>query len=118
MRGRSTAQLSFGDGFLDPALYELNDELKAVDTLLSDRRLWEPFEQMFDPTMGRPGTPVDVYVRMLFLKFRYGLSYEELEQEVRERIPRRFFCHLSLMDAFPDSTTLIRLNERLGEASC
>lgn len=115
MRGRSTAQLSFGDGFIDPALYELNDELKAVDTLLSDRRLLEPLEQMFDPTMGRPGTPVDVYVRMLFLKFRYGLSYEELEQEVRERIPWRFFCHLSLMDAVPDSTTLIKLNQRLGE---
>jgi hypothetical protein len=65
--------------------------------------------------MGAPGTPMDVYVRLLFLKFRYGLSYEEVDQEVRERIPYRFFCHLSLMDDVPDSTTLIKLNQRLGE---
>jgi len=115
VRGHSSKQLSFGDGFIDPSLYELNDELKSVDRLLSDRTLLRPLEQMFDPTMGRPGTPVDVYVRMLFLKFRYGLSYEEVEQEVRERIPWRFFCHLSLMDDVPDATTLIKLNQRLGE---
>lgn len=115
MRGTSSQQLSFGDGFIDPSLYSLNEELKSVDTLLSDRALLRPLEKMFDPTMGRPGTPVDVYVRMLFLKFRYGLSYEEVEQEVRERIPWRFFCHLSLMDDVPDATTLIKLNQRLGE---
>lgn len=115
MRGRSTPQMSFGDGFVDPSLYELNDELKAVDALLSDRALLKPLENMFHSTMGAPGTPVDVYVRMLFLKFRYGLSYEELEHEVRERLSWRFFCHLSLMDKVPDATTLIKLNQRLGE---
>ena len=115
MRGRSTPQMSFGDGFIDPSLYELNEELKAVDALLSDRALLKPLEEIFDPTMGRPGTPVDVYVRMLFLKFRYGLAYEEVEAEVRERIPWRFFCHVSLMDEVPDATTLIKLNKRLGE---
>lgn len=115
MRGRSTPQMSFGDGFIDPSLYELNKELKAVDALLSDRTLLKPLEEMFDPAMGRPGTPVDVYVRMLFLKFRYGLAYEEVEAEVRERISWRFFCHLSLMDDVPDATTLIKLNKRLGE---
>jgi hypothetical protein len=110
-----TAEKSDSIGLIDPSLYELNAELKAVDALLSDPRLLEPLEEMFDPTMGRPGTPVDVYVRMLFLKFRYGLAYEEVEAEVRERIPWRFFCHLSLMDAVPDATTLIKLNQRLGE---
>ena len=115
MRGRSTPQMSFGDGFIDPSLYALSDELKAVDALLSDHSLLKPLEKMFHPTMGRPGTPVDVYVRMLFLKFRNGLSYEEVEQEVRERISWRFFCHLSLMDKVPDATTLIKLNQRLGE---
>lgn len=115
MRGRSTQQLSFGDGFIDASLYELDEELKQVEQLLSDRRLLRPLEEMFDPNMGRPGTPVDVYVRMLYLKFRYGLSYEEVQREVRERIPWRFFCHLSLMDTVPDATTLIKLNQRLGE---
>lgn len=115
MRGKTTEQLSFADGFLDPSFFELDKELKRVDELLSSREFLRPFEGVFDETMGRPGTPVDVYLRMMFLKFRWGLSYEEVETEVRERIPWRIFCHLSLMDSVPDSTTLIKLNQRFGD---
>ena len=115
MRGQSHQQLSFGEGFIDPQLFELDDELKRVDELLSEREFLKPFEAVFDPTMGRPGTAVDVYLRMMYLKFRWGLSYEEVETEVRERLPWRHFCHLSLMETVPDSTTLIKLNQRFGE---
>jgi IS5 family transposase len=115
MRGKTTQQISFGDGFIDPSLFALSDELKKVDQLLGNRGFLKPFEAVFDETMGRPGTPVDVYLRMMYLKFRWGLSYEEVETEVRERIPWRIFCHLSLMDNVPDSTTLIKLNQRFGE---
>jgi IS5 family transposase len=115
MRGQSNQQLSFGEGFVDPQLFELDDELKRVDTLLSEREFLKPFEAVFDPTMGRPGTAVDVYLRMMYLKFRWGLSYQEVETEVRERLPWRHFCHVSLMDTVPDSTTLIKLNQRFGE---
>lgn len=115
MRGRSKQQMSFGDGFIDPALFLLDEELTQVDALLADRTLLTPFEELFDRTMGRPSTPVDVYLRMLYLKFRWGLTYEEVEHEVRERIPWRFFCHLSLQDTVPDATTLIKLNQRFGE---
>jgi IS5 family transposase len=115
MRGQSNQQLSFGEGFIDPQLFELDDELKRVDELLSEREFLKPFEAVFDPTMGRPGTAVEVYLRMMYLKFRWGLSYEEVETEVRERLPWRRFCHLGLMDGVPDSTTLIKLNQRFGE---
>jgi len=115
MRGHSSQQLSFGDGFIDPSLFELDDELKRVDDLLCERVLLKPFEAIFDETMGRPGTAVDVYLRMMYLKFRWGLSYEEVETEVRERLTWRRFCHLSLMDSVPDATTLIKLNQRFGE---
>jgi transposase, IS5 family len=108
-------QMSFGDGFIDASLYELDDELKQVDDLLSNTQLLKPFEEAFDPTLGRPGTAVGVYLRMMYLKFRWGLSYEEVEREVRERLPWRYFCHLSLMDPVPDATTLIKLNQRFGE---
>lgn len=115
MRGQTNLQLSFGETFIDPSLFELSDELRQVDVLLQERELLKPFEECFDETIGRPGTPVDVYLRMMYLKFRWGLSYEELEAEVRERLPWRFFCRLSLMDSVPDSTTLIKLNQRFGE---
>lgn len=115
MRARTTQQLSFGDGFIDPSLYELDEELKRVDQLLSQKEFIEPFGDVFSETMGRPGTPIPVYLRMQYLKSRFGLSYEELEREVTERIPWRFFCHLSLQDRVPDSTTLIKLNQRFGD---
>jgi IS5 family transposase len=107
--------MSFGDGFVDASLYELDEELKTVDELLSNTQLVKPFEEVFDETLGRPGTPAGIYLRMMYLKFRWGLSYEEVEREVRERLPWRYFCHLSLMDGVPDATTLIKLNQRFGE---
>jgi transposase, IS5 family len=107
--------MSFGDGFIDASLYELDEELTKVDELLSNAQLLKPFEEAFDPSLGRPGTAVGTYLRMMYLKFRWGLSYEEVQREVRERLPWRYFCHLSLMDAVPDATTLIKLNQRFGE---
>src|ERR1051325_428394 len=115
MRRPISQQMSFGDGFIDASLYELDDELKQVDELLSDMQLLKPFEAAFDPGLGRPGTAVGIYLRMMYLKFRWGLSYEEVEREVRERLPWRYFCRLSLMDSVPDATTLIKLNQRFGE---
>lgn len=115
MRTAISHQMSFGDGFIDPSLYQLDEELKKVDELLSNEQLLKPFEEVFDESMGRPGTPVGIYLRMMYLKFRWGLSYEEVEIEVRERLSWRYFCHLSLMDAVPDATTLIKLNQRFGE---
>jgi len=115
MRKAISQQLSFGDGFIDPSLYQLDEELKKVDELLSQGPMLKPFEELFDPSMGRPGTPAGVYLRMMYLKFRWGLSYEEVEIEVRERLSWRYFCHLSLMEAVPDATTLIKLNLRFGE---
>lgn len=115
MRKTISQQMSFGDGFIDPSLYQLDEELEKVDELLSQGQLLKPFEELFDPSMGRPGTPAGIYLRMMYLKFRWGLSYEEVETEVKERLPWRYFCHLSLMDTVPDATTLIKLNQRFGE---
>jgi transposase, IS5 family len=115
MRRAISQQLSLGDGFIDPSLYQLDEELKKVDELVSQGPLLKPFEELFDENMGRPGTPAGIYLRMMYLKFRWGLSYEEVEIEVRERLSWRYFCHLSLMDTVPDATTLIKLNQRLGE---
>ena len=115
MRRAISQQMSFGDGFIDPSLYQLDEELKKVDELLSQGQLLKPFEELFDDSLGRPGTPAGIYLRMMYLKFRWGLSYEEVEREVKERLPWRYFCHLSLMDTVPDATTLIKLNQRFGE---
>ena len=48
MRRPISQQMSFGDGFIDASLYELDEELKQVDELLSDPQLLNPFEEAFD----------------------------------------------------------------------
>ena len=74
MRTPIAQQFSFGDGFIEPSLYELDEELRKVDELLSQCKLLKPFEEVFDGSMGRPGTPVGIYLRMMYLKFRLRLQ--------------------------------------------
>jgi len=57
--------MSFGDGFIDSSLYELDEELKKADELLSNASMLKPFEEIFDESLGRPGTPVGIYLRMM-----------------------------------------------------
>ncbi len=74
MRKLISQQMSFGDGFIDASLYELDEELKEVDELLSSAALLKSFEEVYDESQGRPGTPVGIYLRMMYLKFRWGLE--------------------------------------------
>jgi len=47
-------------------------------------RFIEPFAKHFSRSCGRPSTPIDVYLRMMYLKRRYGLGYERLCKEVAD----------------------------------
>ena len=53
-----------------------------------------PFVPFFDPELGRPSTPMEVYLRMMFLKFRYRLGFESLCREVSDSITWRRFCRI------------------------
>jgi hypothetical protein len=70
MRSLISQQMSLGNGFIDASLYELDEELKKVDELWSNAQLLKPFEEAFDPSLGRPGTAVGIYLRMMYPKFR------------------------------------------------
>jgi IS5 family transposase len=55
-----------------------------------------PFAPVFDPRMGRPSIPMETYLRLMFLKFRYRLGYESLCREVADSISWRRFCRISI----------------------
>lgn len=93
----------------------MNEELTKVDKLLDDERFFAPFRERFYMRMGRPTTAVSTYLRMMYLKRRYRLGYEVLVKEVSDSFAWRRFCHLSLGDRIPDSTTLIKLTHKYGE---
>jgi len=100
---------------LPPELFLMNEELTRIDKLLDDERFFAPFRERFDTRMGRPTTAIATYLRLMYLKHRYGLGYEVLVKEVSDSLAWRRFCHLTLGDRVPDSTTLIKLTHKYGE---
>jgi transposase, IS5 family len=72
---------------------------------------------LFDPRMGRPSTPMETYVRLMFLKFRHRLGFESLCPEVSDSITWRQFCRIGLDQPVPHPTTLMKLTTRCGSAA-
>jgi len=58
--------------------------------------------------------PVETYLRLMYLKHRYGLGYETLVREVTDSLHWRRFCHLALEAPVPHSTTLSKLTRKYG----
>jgi len=110
-------QVSLWEAVLPAELLKLPDELARVDGLLDDPVFFAPFVPFFDPRMGRPSTPMETYLRLMFLKFRYRLGYESLCREVTDSITWRRFCRIGLDGSVPHPTTLMKLTTRCGSAA-
>jgi len=109
--------MSLWEAVLPEELRRLPDELAAVDTLLDDEAFFGPFRPFFDPRIGRPSTPMEVYLRLMFLKFRYRLGYETLCREVADSFTWRRFCRIPFDGAVPHPTTLMKLTTRCGSTA-
>jgi IS5 family transposase len=107
-------QLSLFESTLPEQLLRLPEELARVDALLDDPAFFAPFVPYFDPRIGRPSTPMETYLRLMFLKFRYRLGYESLCREVSDSISWRRFCRIPLEGSVPHPTTLMKLTTRCG----
>jgi IS5 family transposase len=114
MLTRDNEQPDLFDGWISPELMELSDELKFADTAMNDPRLLAPFLKD-DPETGRPSTAIATYLRMMYLKHRYQMSYEVTSREIADSLKWRKFCHLPLSGKVPDDKTLIKLTGRFGE---
>jgi transposase, IS5 family len=102
---------------LPAELLRLPEELARVNVLLDDPVFFAPFAPYFHPVLGRPSTPVECYLRLMFLKFRYRLGYESLCAEISDSISWRRFCRIGLDGRVPHPTTLMKLTTRCGEAA-
>ncbi|ABG99633.1 transposase (plasmid) [Rhodococcus jostii RHA1] len=110
-------QPSLFESVLPQELLRLPAELERVDALLDDPAFFAPFVPYFDPRIGRPSTPMETYLRLMFLKFRYRLGYESLCREVSDSITWRRFCRIPLDGSVPHPTTLMKLTTRCGAAA-
>lgn len=92
-------------------------ELVAVDVLLDDPRFFEPFRRWFDPLFGRPSIPMETYLRLMFLKYRYRLGYESLCAEVSDSLTWLRFCRIPLGERAPHPSTLAKITTRCGSST-
>ena len=67
-------QESLWEAMLPDEVRRLPGELARIDALLDDETFFAPFVSFFDPRIGRPSTPMQTYLRLMFLKFRYRLG--------------------------------------------
>src|SRR6266545_2830169 len=107
-------QPSLWEAILPAGILGLPAELARVDALLDDPGFLAPFAAHYDPVLGRPSVPIDTYLRMMFLKFRYRLGYELVCREVADSISWQRFCRIPLGGQVPHATTLVKLTRRVG----
>ena len=59
-------QPSLWESILPEEVRRLPEELARVDALLDDAAFFAPFVPFFDLRIGRPSTPMEVYLRLMF----------------------------------------------------
>jgi len=86
--------------------------------LMKEQIDWTPFRKMIKSVFhnhtnmgGRPNTDELVIVRCLLLQGWYGLSDEELEYQINDRLSFRNF--VGFPDKVPDFTTIWKIRDRL-----
>lgn len=71
---------------------------------------WKPIKEalssLYSSTMGRESYPPLAMFQILLLQQWYGLSDEQMEEALHDRLSFRYFCGFSLADRTPDKTTL------------
>jgi IS5 family transposase len=110
-------QPTLWDSILPPELLVLPAELGRVDALLDDPVFFAPFAAYFDAQIGRPSIPMETYLRLMFLKFRYRLGYESLCREVADSISWQRFCRIPFGTRVPHPTTLMKITTRCGDVA-
>lgn len=112
-----TVQRDYWDFILPEGVRHMSPELEAVDALLEDERFAAPFQQAFPSRRGRPTIPIETYLRLMYLKFRYRLGYEALVAEVNNNISWRLFTRIGLTGTVPEASTLSKLTTGKAKAA-
>ncbi len=66
-------------------------------------------------TIGRGSVPVRPYIRLMFFKHSSEWGFENFERKVNDSITLKKFCRILLDKPAPDSSTLIKLNQKYCE---
>jgi IS5 family transposase len=114
------AQRSFGDGLIAEEVKDLHEAwMKHADQILSDRLIVAAIHEILakrhphSRTLGRPGVPAEIVLRLLVLKHMRNWSYAVLEREVRANLVYRDFTRVG-GEKMPDAKTMGRWGVAVG----
>jgi transposase, IS5 family len=110
-------QPSLWESLLPAEALVMPAELARVDALLDDERFFAPYREFFHASLGRPSIPIETYLRLMFLKYRYRLGFETLCREVTDSITWQRFCRIPLGGRAPHPTTLMKITTRCGQVA-
>ncbi len=102
------------ESLLPPEALRMPAELARVDELLDDPAFVEPFRPFFDPERGRRSIPMESFLRLMYLKYRYRLGFESLCREVADSVSWSRFCRIPLGGSVPDPSTFKKIAKRCG----
>jgi len=98
------------------AVVKPNERLERIDGLIA----WGELDRLLSPLRaaptGRPGYRPLMMLKALLLQQWYGLSDEELEAALADRLSFRRFLGLSLAEETPDHSTIWRFREAIKGA--
>src|ERR1039458_357986 len=115
LRTQVDPQPSLFESMLPEEFRRLPPGRSAVDRLLDDPVFFEPFVPHFEPRYGRPSIPIETYLRLMYLRFRYRLGFETRCGEVTDSLGWRRFCRIGPYDKVPDPSPLMKITKRCGE---
>jgi transposase, IS5 family len=113
MHTKTNPQLGLLDGLMTSV--PANEFLERLDQAVDWQPLEKALQAMYPATTGRPPCAPLVLFKMSLLQHCYGLSDPQCEELVADRLSWRRFVGLSLSEAVPDETTLVRFRARLIE---
>jgi len=105
---------SLWEALLPPEALVMPEELARVGELLDDPAFFEPFRPYFHPSAGRKSVPMETFLRLMYLKYRYRVGFESLCREVTDSVSWCRFCRVPLGGHVPDHSTLKKIAKRCG----
>lgn len=108
-------QLSFyGNHIYDRVIPE-DHFLKLLDRAVDFSFVNELCRDAYTPESGRPAYAPEMMFKILFLQFLYDISDRRVEEEVNFNLVMKWFVGLAIDESPPDSSSLTRFRDRLGE---
>jgi IS5 family transposase len=108
-------QLSFYGNHIYDRVIPPNHFLKLLDKAVDFSFVNKLCRDAYAPDFGRPAYEPEMMFKILFLQFIYDISDRRVEEEVNFNLVLKWFVGLSIDELPPDSSSLTRFRDRLGE---